>query len=62
MADNRPSKLLRRALRILRGLTCSHPRMRPAPCHYCVASGRRCDIVRCPDCGLSWDNSEGIYG
>lgn len=47
---------------ILRGITCDHRRMRSTPCNECRKSGRFCQIVTCPDCGLSWDNSEGVHG
>jgi hypothetical protein len=36
--------------RILRGLSCVHPRMRAVSCGEC---SRPCRI-ECPDCGLTW--------
>jgi len=47
---------------ILQGLSCNHRRMRAAPCKECRESGRFCQILSCPDCGLTWDNSEDTHG
>lgn len=44
---------LREALVLLKGLSCTHPRMRE--CHP------GCGHWTCPDCRLYWDDGEGRF-
>ena len=49
---------------VLRGLTCTHPRMccpNNVPPVIWPCTNKRCNHYYCPDCGLSWDDgSEGL--
>lgn len=48
--------------RPFRPYNCAHLRMRAGgPCGT-EGCGCRRWRVECPDCGFTWDNSEGVYG
>lgn len=53
---------LRAALLVLKGLSCTHRRMRGEACIYCVERGIKVCRYECPDCGLSWVLGEGERG
>lgn len=44
---------LRAALILLRGLSCTHQRMRAVACKYCKERGIKVCRYECP-CGVSW--------
>jgi len=53
---------LRAAFVLLRGLTCSHRRMRYERCSECVKNNKPCGNLVCPDCGLYWNDWEPPAG